>query len=258
MPAVHGKDSINVSVKLIIALLVSISILFIINVIFFYMLSNDIEASILYTSTVLFDSIGVNGEDYFLKSLSTSSPLFAYLFIIFIIDGLAKIIFIGFLFAAFIDIISSLNIRDRIFSVFLKKTKNHIIICGYSKLANNLIKELEKKDDDFVVIDKDLEKVDILRNEGYKVIYGDFSRKDVLMKAAIERAKAIIFASKNDMANLFGIVTAKHLNKKIYIIARATEPSYITKFERAGANKCIIPEEGIAIDMYKYITNVIK
>ena len=66
--------------------------------------------------------------------------------------------------------------------------------------------------------------------------------EDVLKKAGLIRAKAIIAAVPSDSINVFIALSSREINPSIKIIARATKMSSESKLYRAGADNVVMPD----------------
>ena len=99
------------------------------------------------------------------------------------------------------------------------KLKNHVVICGYGKMGSHVAKGFEAAKQDVVIIEND-EKVcaDLLEN-GYLYVKGDARHSDVLKKAGLAGARAIVTAMTDDADNLFSVITAKSINSDIRVIS---------------------------------------
>ncbi len=64
-----------------------------------------------------------------------------------------------------------------------------------------------------------------------------------MLKAGIERASGLVAALSKDADNVFTVLTAKQLNEKIHVVARAIDKSSHKKLKRAGANHTVSPNE---------------
>lgn len=126
----------------------------------------------------------------------------------------------------------------------ISKLHNHIIICGFGRNGKQAAQVLKHHHQRFVVIEKDNAITDNITHK-YKhlVLNGDATNDEVLIKAGVQRAKAIITTLPNDADNLFIVLSARHLNPNIYIISRASEENSDTKLKIAGANKVIMPDK---------------
>jgi voltage-gated potassium channel len=80
-----------------------------------------------------------------------------------------------------------------------------------------------------------------LEKSDYTYIGGDATRDEVLKEAGIERARGLIAAVGTDVDNTYITLSARGLRHDIYIEARASSPEAVTKLERSGADRVIMP-----------------
>lgn len=129
-------------------------------------------------------------------------------------------------------------------SAAIDKLENHVIICGYGRNGRQASHVLKKHDTRFVVIEQ---KKDIVTTINHKysdlVLDGDATQDDVLLKAGILRAKALITTLPIDADNLFIVLTARTLNPNLTIISRASEDNSDKKLKLAGADNVIMPDK---------------
>ena len=223
------------------------------TLIFLYYISQNFYVSAYYTVSALFDAVGINTVPALESVAPPFSADFDALILISVVDGIIKIIAVGFALAALVEIMTGTGILSRLNVLEASRLRRHVIVCGYSQLAERVCAELSDKKSRFLVIEKDSATVEMLRDRGYTVIDGDFAKEEVLRSASIDRAKAIVFTAKDDLTNLLGVVTAKHLNPKIRIFSRGVEEDYMTKIQRAGAELCVVPEVLAGIELGNYI-----
>ena len=121
----------------------------------------------------------------------------------------------------------------------LKKTKDHYIVCGYGRMGHIICKELESNNIPFVVIEK--EPVELDEDDETLIIAGDATIDDVLLSAGIASAKGLISVLSSDAHNLFVVLSARGLNAKLQIVARAGDEGAEQKLIRAGADRVMSP-----------------
>ena len=125
----------------------------------------------------------------------------------------------------------------------LKKTleslKDHYIVCGYGRMGKVICNELKHKGIQSVIVEKEPQELDV--DEDAMIIYGDATRDDLLKSVGIERAKGLISVLDSDAQNLYVVLSARGLNKKLFIVARANEEGADYKLTRAGADKVVSP-----------------
>ncbi len=142
----------------------------------------------------------------------------------------------------------------------LKKLKNHIIVCGFGRNGKKAVQDLIEINKKIVVIDNDINLLHsdaneaLLKSKLITVIKGDASNEEILIKANIENAFAILTTLPNDAENLLIILTARDLNKNLKIISRASDEHSFSKLKRAGADNVIMPDIVGGARMAKLIT----
>ena len=123
----------------------------------------------------------------------------------------------------------------------IKKMNDHYIVCGYGRIGRVLCKFVAEDTKDIVVVEQSEELKDILEKDKIHYIIGDAGNEEVLEKAGIKRARALVGALATDTANVFLVLTARQLNPDIYIMARAASPNVRKKLYVAGANQVESP-----------------
>ncbi|MBI9036659.1 MAG: NAD-binding protein [Bacteroidales bacterium] len=124
-----------------------------------------------------------------------------------------------------------------------KKMKDHVIVCGYGRNGQQVIKELIANNYKFVIIDKEQEGNFSKFDQPVHFIEGDATEDEILLKAAIQRAEALITTLPIDADNLFVVLSARSLNPKIKIVSRASNISSEKKLRVAGADNVVMPEQ---------------
>ena len=121
----------------------------------------------------------------------------------------------------------------------IKDLKDHYIICGYGRIGRIICSELKGEGVPFVVIEKDPEAVSA--GEDVLISKGDATRDDSLKDLHIERAKGLVSVLPTDAENLFVVLSARGLNPRLQIVARAGEEGSERKLLRAGADRVVSP-----------------
>lgn len=125
----------------------------------------------------------------------------------------------------------------------LNELKNHVIVCGFGRNGKQVCEELEKEKRSFVIIENNEERLEYIKEiKTYIYIDGDATNDEVLTKAKIKDAKALITTLPSDPDNVYVVLTAREMNPDITIISRASDESSEAKLKRAGANNVIMPE----------------
>lgn len=127
----------------------------------------------------------------------------------------------------------------------LAKMKEHFIICGSGVVGEDVLNEFIRARAPFVIIDKDANVLAPILKQFPETIYviGDATNDETLKKAGIEEARGIIAVLGSDSDNLYICLTARSLNPRLRIIARAIESEAIDKLKKAGADYVFSPEK---------------
>ena len=123
----------------------------------------------------------------------------------------------------------------------MSKLRNHFIICGAGRVGSHMIRDLQKSGEVFVVLERDRQKVNELMEQGVTVLVRDATLEESLRDAGIEHARGLAACLPDDADNLYVVLSARDLNPKVHIVARAAEEPAEVKLIRAGANRVIAP-----------------
>ncbi len=125
----------------------------------------------------------------------------------------------------------------------IKKLHDHYIICGFGRIGEIIARQLQERGIPLVVVENNPENLSRLAEGGYYAVAGDATREEVLLEAGIERARGLVAVVHSDASNVYIVLTARSLNPKLYIVARAEEAGAEQKLRRAGADRVESPYE---------------
>lgn len=125
----------------------------------------------------------------------------------------------------------------------IEQMENHIIIAGGSETCESIFKRFRRSKKDFVVIEKDKEKYNAFIQKDIPALLGDATSEETLTKAGIERASGFISTLHMDADNIVAVLTARYMNKNLYIVSRAIEKNSREKLIKAGADNTVSSNE---------------
>lgn len=124
----------------------------------------------------------------------------------------------------------------------LAKIGGHYIVCGFGRIGKVICQSLKDDHREFVVVESSPEEIKAIGALGYLFVEGEAADDDTLLKAGIQRAKGLIAAVSSDAENVYIIMTAKDLNRELFVMGRSSgKQGADTKLLRAGADKVISP-----------------
>ena len=138
----------------------------------------------------------------------------------------------------------------------IKKMDNHVIICGFGRNGKEASITLAEENTQFIIIEQKEQVANTIAENFPDFIYivGDATQEETLIKAGVEKAKAIITTLPIDADNIYIILTARELNPNIKIISRASEEHADRRLQKAGADKVIMPDKIGGQRMAKLVT----
>lgn len=123
----------------------------------------------------------------------------------------------------------------------IDKLANHVIICGFGRVGQNLSHRLARHNVPFLIVDPSAECLAEARAHKFLTLEGFATEEDILRTAGIERAKTIVITVSSDAESVFLTLTARNMNPAIHILARGEHPQTEKKLLQAGANEVILP-----------------
>jgi voltage-gated potassium channel len=136
----------------------------------------------------------------------------------------------------------------------LKDLKNHVVVCGYGRMGRAVCAEFEAMKMPFVVIERANIDDEELPKKGV-FLHGDATSDEVLERCGLGKARALVAVLGSDADNLYVTMSARLMNEKLFIIARAEDDHAEQKLTRAGASRVVSP---YALTGYKVAQSVVR
>jgi voltage-gated potassium channel len=119
--------------------------------------------------------------------------------------------------------------------------RDHYIVCGYGRVGTTTARELVHSGQRLVVIDIRPESLAVARHDGHLVVEGDATSDATLQAAGIDRARGLITTIDSDANNVYVTLSARALNPRLFIVARANAEGSDAKLLQAGADRVVSP-----------------
>ncbi|MBF0622790.1 MAG: potassium channel protein [Magnetococcales bacterium] len=140
------------------------------------------------------------------------------------------------------------RIREALMEHKVKSYTDHFIIVGYTDVARQTVKMLERQKIPYVVLDDDSERLKLAESDFISEVlpFNPF-RSDSFRRAKADTARGIIVTFPEDADNITVVVTGKILeeeyDKRILIISVASHKEAREKLTKVGADVVILPNE---------------
>ena len=120
--------------------------------------------------------------------------------------------------------------------------EQHVIVCGYGHVGEQVAVQLLGAGIPVVVIDRRDAVFTALvaaRDVGAHVVVGDAAVDDTLLHAGIKRARALIAVAGSDADNVLITMTARSLRPDLTIVSRVEDAGAVPNLLRAGATRTV-------------------
>lgn len=119
--------------------------------------------------------------------------------------------------------------------------RDHVVICGYGRVAQHLVEAMQELDQPFVVIEQTWMRVQQARERGALVIFGDASNPAILQGAQLDTARVVAVTVPDPATQHLILQNARDLCPHVPIIARAQRVEDLPQMYKSGANDVILP-----------------
>lgn len=125
-------------------------------------------------------------------------------------------------------------LRKRLPMLFPRRSKrmqNHVILCGLGRVGYRVLLELEQFDTEVTVVEADTTGpfVTIATERGTPIVFADARNADVLVSAGLERARAVIAATDDDLTNVEIALDARDIRPDIRVVLRLFDQRLASK-----------------------------
>ncbi len=119
--------------------------------------------------------------------------------------------------------------------------RQHVLLCGYGRVGQNVARVLESEGFEFLAMDLDPTRVRAAVAAGDPVIYGDATDEGVLSAYGLDHAIAVV-VTFSDKARALGAVRAvRRRRREVPILVRAVDDTNLEALLEAGATE-VVPE----------------
>lgn len=230
----YTRDAFDDPVRGLRISLAALALLILLSTLIYMLLEGMSFTDALYMVVITITTVGF-GE---VRPLSPSGRVFTIILILLGVGTATGVISNG------ITIIAGphlwAGIRRRSMERHMAQLEKHYIVCGYGRMGQQVIGDLQARQEPFVVIDLALDDEEMLES-GINYIIGDATQDETLHEAGIDRAYGLVAALDSDSDNVMTVLTAREMNPKLFIVARVTNSEVERKLRRAGANRVVSP-----------------
>lgn len=106
--------------------------------------------------------------------------------------------------------------------IMTDQMRGHVVVCGLGHVGYRVVEELRRLGEEIVGLESNVEGtfVEVVRGWGIPVHIGDARRDELLVKCGVSRARAIVCATSDDLANLEIALDSKRMNPDVRVVMR--------------------------------------
>jgi len=129
------------------------------------------------------------------------------------------------------ELVSTLEVAQR----------NHVILCGFGRVGQNLARALEKHAYEYIALDMDPRRVQLARQAGDPVIYGDAGAHEILEAVGLTHCNVVVITFASPDIALRIVHAVRELRKDVPILVRTQDDTKLDQLQKAGATE-VVPE----------------
>lgn len=115
----------------------------------------------------------------------------------------------------------------------------HVLICGYGRSGQNLVRFLDQEGVPSIALDNDPQRIREATAAGERVVYGDAARREVLLAAGLARARVVIVTYTDTASALRIIALVQEARPGLPVVVRTLDDSDVEKLKNAGATEVV-------------------
>ena len=114
-----------------------------------------------------------------------------------------------------------------------KRMQNHVILCGLGNVGYRVATELQRFETEVTVVELNASGpfVHLITERGIPILFEDARKTEVLIKAGLERACAVIACTDNDLSNVEIALDAKEVRPDIRVVMRLFDQGLASKIQ---------------------------
>jgi CPA2 family monovalent cation:H+ antiporter-2 len=119
--------------------------------------------------------------------------------------------------------------------------REHVILCGFGRVGQNVARVLESHGFEYIALDLDPARIRAARQAGDPVIYGDSADEELLAKAGLGAASAVVISFSDPGTSLGILRSVRRIRPEVPVLVRTADDARLKELQDAGATD-VVPE----------------
>ena len=129
-----------------------------------------------------------------------------------------------------------------------KRMRNHVVVVGFGTKGRSAVETLEGNGINpaqVVIIDSRPYAISDANLRGYAAIEGDATRREILRRAEIIKAREVIITLDRDDSAILVMLTVRQLNPSAHVVVAVREDDNASLLRQSGANAVVTSSEAV-------------
>jgi len=136
--------------------------------------------------------------------------------------------------------------------------ENHVIICGYGLVGRDLVIALQQEGVPYVVLELNPKNIQDARHVHAKVIYGDATNEEVMRRANIVKARAVVVSFAETFGMLHIVRVVQNLNPDVTMIVRSRFEKEVPNLYELGVDMVVMEELEASLEVNRLLLENFK
>ncbi|HET7533989.1 MAG TPA: NAD-binding protein [Nocardioidaceae bacterium] len=131
---------------------------------------------------------------------------------------------------------------------FRRHMDEHIVVIGYGTKGRSAVDTLINNGvprESIVIVDPSQAALGDAHADGLAVVTGDATRREVLRRAGVQRARQVIITTNRDDSTVLCALNVRQLNPDTYVVAAVREQNNVQLVRQSGANSVITSSDAV-------------
>jgi len=159
-----------------------------------------------------------------------------------------RILFLVILVGTTLEVLASEGRRIYRDNRWRKNMRNHVVVIGYGTKGRSAVSTMVANGTNpaqIVVIDKQNGSVNEANLKGYAAIDGDATRRDILRRAEVVKARQVVVTLDRDDSAVLVTLAVRQLNPSAHVVVAVREDDNAPLLRQSGANAVVTSSEAV-------------
>jgi voltage-gated potassium channel len=159
-----------------------------------------------------------------------------------------RILFLLLLIGATLELLASRGREMYRIARWRKSMDEHVVVVGYGTKGRSAVETLRSngvEGDQIVVVDPSSTALGEAHDDGLAVVTGDATRREVLRRAGVGRAKQVIITTDRDDSTVLATLNVRQLNPDAYVVAAVRESDNVPLVRGSGADAVVTSSDAV-------------